>query len=546
MTMRPGRSPSLRGRARRRARRTAPRLLLAALATVALASCRHHERIPAPPAANELIVGLESAPGHLDPRVATDQASDFVFQLLMDGLMAKRPDGSLVPGLAESWDILDDGKRYRFHIRPVARFHDGRPLRAADVAWTFNSILEGKVPTSKKAAYGPLSHIEVVDELTVDFVLREPWGGLLINLTPGEGIVPEGTMPEDMQRHPIGSGPYRFVSRAPDRIVLEAWDDYPGGRSPLDRVIFREVPDATVRALELEKGSVHLVVNALPPDTVTLFENRPGFQVSQRPGANYVYLGLNLEDPVLRDVRVRRALAHAVDRPRIARTVWRGQGVATETLLPPGHWARNEHLPTIRHDPAEAARLLEEAGYRDPDGDGPRPRLALSFKVSNNELFLLQAQAVQAMLAEAGIEATIRSFEFATFYADVKRGAFQMFSLTWTGIADPDFYRNVFHSGSIPPVGANRGRYRSAEADRLITEGGRRFEPLARRPFYVQLQEVVHRDLPYVSLLTRNTVAVMLAGLEGYEGYPSGELYSIRKMRWRRGGASDARAGASP
>jgi peptide/nickel transport system substrate-binding protein len=146
------------------------------------------------------------------------------------------------------------------------------------------------------------------------------------------------------------------------------------------------------------------------------------------------------------------------------------------------------------------------------------------------------------MLAEAGIQATIRSFEFATFYADVKRGAFQMFSLTWTGIADPDFYRNVFHSGSIPPVGANRGRYRSAEVDRLITEGGRRFEPMARRPFYLRLQEVIHGDLPYVSLLTRNTVAVMLAGLEGYEGYPSGELYSIRKMRWRRAGEPAGRA----
>ena len=138
------------------------------------------------------------------------------------------------------------------------------------------------------------------------------------------------------------------------------------------------------------------------------------------------------------------------------------------------------------------------------------------------------------MLAEVGIAAEIRSYEFATFYADVKRGSFQMFSLTWTGVAEPDLYRNLFHSGSIPPAGANRGRYRSAEVDRLIEEGGRRFGPLARRPYYLRLQQVVQRELPYVSLLNRDTVAVMLDGLEGYANYPGGEMYSLRSAHWRR------------
>jgi len=138
------------------------------------------------------------------------------------------------------------------------------------------------------------------------------------------------------------------------------------------------------------------------------------------------------------------------------------------------------------------------------------------------------------MLADAGIEAELRPYEFATFYADVKRGSFQMFSLTWTGVAEPDLYRNLFHSGSIPPNGANRGRYRSAEVDRLVEEGGRRFGPVARRPFYFELQRILQRDLPYVSLLQRDTVAVMLDGLEGYTNYPGGEMYSLRHAHWRR------------
>ena len=522
-------------------RRVAHPILTLALAALAAAGCRGDRR-PEPPPDDVLVVGLESAPVHLDPRVGTDQASEYVSHLMLDGVLDKLPDGSLVPGIAASWEALEEGRRFRFRLRPEARFHDGRPVTAADVAWTFNTILDGTVASSKKGAFGPLERVEPFDPHTVDFVMREPWGALFDNLVAAQGIIPAGTTPDQMQAHPIGSGPFRFVSRSADRVELAAWDDYPWGRPPLDRVVLREVPDATVRALELEKGSVHLVVNAFPPDTVGYFQKRPGFLVVQRPGANYAYLGLNLEDPALADRRVRRAIAMSIDRGRLVRTVWRGLGVPTETLLPPGNWARHSTLPPIRHDPAAAARLLEEAGHRDPDGAGPRPRLALTFKVSNNDLTLLQAQAIQAMLAEAGIEATLRAYEFATFYADVKRGAFQIFSLTWTGIADPDFYRNAFHSSAVPPAGANRTRYRNAEVDRLIEVGGRTFGPAARRPMYLRIQELIHRDLPYISLLTRNTVGVMVEGLEGYESYPSGEIYPIRWMRWRRPGDAAAPA----
>ncbi len=508
-----------------------PLLTLLAL-PLALAGCVHDRR-PAPPQANELVIGLASAPVHLDSRLGTDQASDWVFELMLEGLFDKRPDGSMVPGLASSHEVLDGGRRYRFHLRGNARFHDGRPLTAADVAFTYGTILDGSIKSPKRGALGPLERVVAVDPRTVDFVMREPWGALTYNLTAGIGILPAGTSPEEMERHPIGSGPFRFVRRTTDRVELEGWSAHPIWKPRLRRVVMREIPDATVRALELEKGSVHLVVNDFPPDTNALFAKKPGFRVLQSPGSTYVYLGMNLEDRVSGDPRVRQAIALAIDRQRLIRTVWRGQGRPTETLLPPGNFARDEAMRPIPHDPAAAARLLEEAGYRDPDGEGPEPRLRITYKVSNNELSLLQAQAIQEMLVEAGIQAEIRSYEFATFYADVKRGSFQMFSLTWTAVAEPDLYRNLFHSSSIPPKGANRGRYRSAAADRLIEEGGRRFLPQERRPYYVQLQALLQRDLPYVSLLTRDTVSVMVDGLEGYVNYPGGEIYAVRTAYWR-------------
>jgi peptide/nickel transport system substrate-binding protein len=274
------------------------------------------------------------------------------------------------------------------------------------------------------------------------------------------------------------------------------------------------------------------VVNGVPPDVVPLFELDERFRVVTETGSNYVYLGLNLEDPVLADVRVRRALALALDRERLVATLWRGLGAVTETMLPPGHWARADDLPPLPHDPDAARALLDAAGFADPDGDGPRPRLTLTYKTSTDETALLQAQILQAMAAEAGIALEIRSLEFATFFADIQRGIFQVFSLTRTGVEDPDLYALLFHSRNVPPAGANRGRYRNPELDRLLEAGGRHADPGARRPYYLEVQRILARDLPYISLFTKTNVAVMPASLAGYRHYPSGELLSLPEIYW--------------
>ena len=482
---------------------------------------------------DSLVVALESAPIQLDPRVATDQASSRVFELVLNGLLTKDPQGNFVPDLAESWEVLDEGTRWRFHLRPDVRFHDGHTLTADDVVWTFGTLLDGRVASAKRGAFAQLRRVVAVDPATVDFELTESYGALVANLTSYLGIVPNGRLPEAMNREPIGTGPFRFVSRTPDTVTLTAFADHFRGAPRLAQVTLREVPDATVRALELEKGTVQLVVNALPPDLVPRFRARPAYRVVESPGANYVYLGLNLRDPVLDDVRVRRALAHSIDRPRLVSTLWRGLGIPTETILPPGHWARAD-LPAIPHDVAAARALLDAAGLPDPDGPaGPLSRFTLVYKTSTDETAVLQAQIIQAMAAEAGIGIAVRSYEFATFYDDIKRGNFQLFSLTWTGVADPDIYSLILHSKRVPPAGSNRGHYSNPRFDALVEQGGRLADPVARRPFYVEAQRILAEDLPYVSLFTKVNVAVMPAALEGYVNYPSGELYALRTMAWR-------------
>ena len=513
---------------RRRAAAVPTAALLAAL--LALAGCGGTRQKSTD--TSTVVVALESAPIHLDPRVGTDQASSRVFEILLNGLVTKDAQGNLVPDLAESWDILDGGKLYRFHLRPGVVFHDGRPFTSADVVWTFATVLDGRVTTPKRGAFQQLAEVRAVDPSTVEFVMTEPFGAMLVNLTSYMGIVPDGTEPADFKSQPVGTGPFKLVERQPERLVFEAFAEHWAGRPALDRLVFREIPDSTVRALELRKGSVQLVVGDLSPDTVTRFREDEAFQVIEDPGAKYVYLGINFEDPLLARPEVRRAMALAIDRQSIVDAIYRGLGVVTETVLPPGHWARNEALEPVPYDPAAARALLDEAGLTDPDGDGPEARFSLTYKTSTDETALLQAQTIQAMMTAVGIDLEIRSYEFATFYDDIKKGNFQIFSLTRTGIVDPDIYSLILHSAGVPPAGANRGRYVNHEFDRLVEAGAALTLPEERRPFYVEVQEIFARDLPYISLFTKVNFAVMPVGLEGYRNYPSGEFYSLARMRW--------------
>lgn len=513
-------------------RARSPTWIFCSLCLTAAACLR--SRGPVWPEANELVVALESPPVSLDPRVATDQSSARIFAVLLNGLATKDESGNPLPDLATSWELLDGGRRYRFHLRPGVRFHDGRVLSPADVVWTFGTILDGTVPTSKRGAFPQLLGVAAAGPAAVDFQLSEPSGSFPLELTSSMGVVPAGTTPEDMNRRPIGTGPFRLVERTPDRVVLERFDAHYGGPPGLDRLVFKVVPDATVRALELLKGSAQLVVNDLPPDLVPRFRRDPRYRVVEGPGATYSYLGLNLTDPLLADVRVRRALALAIDRERLVATLWQGLGVPTETMIPHAHWAHHEGLRPLPHDPAAARRLLDAAGHPDPDGPGPAPRFTLTYKTSTNEPYVLQAQAIQAMLAEVGIDLRIRTYEFATFYEDVRKGNFEVFAMLRTGVLDPAVYRLVLHSASFPPAGQNRGRYTNARFDWLIERGGQLTAPAARRPYYLEAQEILARELPYISLYIKTNVAVMPAELVGYRSHLNGEFLSLKDVYWRR------------
>ena len=538
--------------------------------------------------AGTVVVVLESSPNNLDPRQGTDAQSERVGGLIFDALVKKDENYNLRPWLATSWE-QPDALTWVFHLRDGVRFQDGRPLEADDVVWTIESLIDAKLAgliTAKSGAFAAVERAEARDRLTVVVRMKRPDAGLLFNMSDGLfGVVPRGAG-SDFGLHPVGSGPFRFVSQVQDKeVVLErnegCWseglsgnptlsqstrkDGAPGSLLPthptppaklagtpdrdeaamngapgeqqtgtrIRRVRFEVVPDTITSALELEKGSADAASNVLTPDMVYALRDAPGLETTSGPGSNVWYLNFNVADPALRDKRVRQAVALAMDREAIVAALWRGHARLADTLLPEGQWAAatDAELAHYPHDPARAAALLEAAGY--PARNGVRLRLTL--KISQDETTRLLAAVLQQQLRSVGIELNIRSAEFGTFYADVTHGAFQMYILKWVGSnEDGDIYRYMYSSESFPPKGANRGHYVNARVDALLAKAAAESGPEAevwvgRMEDYAQVQQILSEELPTIPLWFPDNVVVHTRRLQGVVSRGDGNFDFLRE-----------------
>ena len=498
--------------------------LAAILFVLAAAGCATGRDTPP----DVITLAVTSSPNNLDPRVGTDEVSQKTQQLIFSTLLALNERLEVVGGLATGW-TTPAPTTYLVTLRQGVRFHDGRELTADDVVYTFTSLLAPDFISPRKGAYRMLDRVRAVDPYTVEFTLKEPFGSFPINLVLP--IVPKDSGAQ-LRTRPVGTGPYRFVSfAADDRVVLAPFAGYHGGAPANGGVVLKVVPDDTMRGLELRKGTVDLVVNDLAPDTIHQLRADPELQVVEAPGTDYQYVGINLRDPILRDVRVRQALAHAVDRDAIVTYLRRGLAQPAVGILPPVSWAFAPDVPEFAYDPRRAMQLLDEAGYRDPDGPGPQPRLQLSLKMSSIEFNRLQGSVLQQNFAEIGVALDVRTYEFATLYADVLKGQFQLFTLQWVGVSDPDMLRRVFHSRQMPPTGFNRGFFSHPEVDGLIDRATVLTDDDARRALYAEAQRLISREVPYISLWYKRNVAVARADLRGIRLSPSADFLFLREVR---------------
>lgn len=466
--------------------------------------------------------GLASSPVTLDPRFATDATSTRINRLLYDRLVDFNEASEAEPALA-NWQQMSP-LHYRFTLRREPRFHDGQPLTVADIKATYDYILDSDRASPHRATLAHVQKVEIINDRILDFLISKP-----DPLFPSKlvvGIVPASLAAKDhpFNKQPVGSGPFRLLSWPDENnLTLERLKD------GLE-VRFIRVANPTVRVLKMLRGEIDMMQSDLLPELVTYLREVREVEVSLGQGTNFAYLGFNMQDPVVSSPVIRRAIAHALDRESIIRHVLGSSATPANTILPPTHWAGNERLDLIPHDPQRARELLTQAGYT------RKNPVRITYKTSNDPNRVRLATIIQNQLAQVGIEVEILSYDWGTFYGDIKAGRFQMYSLVWVGIKNPDIYDYVFHSESIPPNGANRGHYINERVDELIEQARVQEDQKTMAAYYHQVQDLVHQELPYVPLWYEDHVLVTRRGLEGYELAPDGNYDGLIEVKWGQGG----------
>jgi peptide/nickel transport system substrate-binding protein len=504
--------------------------------------------------AGDLVFVIESNPANLDPRYATDGTTQRIDRLIFSGLVVRDSQMNLHGDLAESWETPDP-LTYVFRLKKDVKFHDGRALTSRDVKATIAYMIDPANRSPKRGSFSMIASIEAPDGETVIFHLKEPYASFLWNLERSAvGIVPAGSGREFAEK-PVGTGPFRFVSQAQDdAVVLEksrVASDAQGspqraqssprqgdraGSDPgplyrgVEKVTFRVVPDAIVRALELRKGAADVEMSSLSPDMVPVLAKRPELQVTEEPGTNFAYVGVNFEDAILARKEVRQALASATDRESLVKYLLRGQARLASGILPPNHWAYEGDVKNYGYDPAEAERLLDAAGF--PRGaDGVRIRLML--KVSTQEQARLLGAALQDQWKKVGVALEVRPLEAATLFSDLDKGNFQLSYSIWVGANnDPDIFDLVFSSKKIPPRGRNRGHYRNAQVDGLIDQIRGEMDQDKRKKLCSELQKILAEELPYLPLWYVDQVSVHRKGLQ-VQLTPTGDFDFLARIGHR-------------
>ena len=418
-------------------------LLLSAFCLLPLTGCKRGGE------PGTLVIAIEVAPRGFDPRFSTGfQTSARIMQLIFDTLVVKDEKFEFVPSLAESFEESEDHKTFTFHLRADALFHNGKPLTSADVKYTFDSLLSPALKSPIRGAVDKITSIDTPDSRTVVFRAREPFYSFIGNL-PAIGIIPEGAGTE-MISAPVGSGPYRFVSyQEGSAVQLEANPNYWGGAPNIPRVRVKVVTDNSTRQAELMSGEVDLAYNAqFDPETIRALGQRRDMQVILGDGASIGYLGTNVSgNSLLSNNKLRQAVAYGIDREVIIHRLLRDQARKANGIMPPEHWAYDHAVTVYDHDPEHAKQLLDEAGFQDPDGDGPRTRLTLTMLTTTTQLSRNIAAIMQDQLRRVGIHLDLQSLEPATLFDKLGKAQFDLYYLIGIGFNQlTDVFQFVYHS----------------------------------------------------------------------------------------------------
>ena len=502
--------------------------------------------------AGALVAGLLSAPAEaqkrggtltivrptdpvsLEPNLETTAPGAWVYFNMLEGLLTLDTRMQVQPSLATSYEVMSP-TRVRFKLRPNVKFHDGTPLNAAAVKFTYDRALKGTPPARWASLAGSLEGAEVVDNLTVDIVTREPYGPVLRTLAMYcMGIVSPtavGKLGADFSRAPVGTGPFKFVEwKTNTHVIIERFPDYWGDKALLDRVIFKVVPEEGARMIALQTGDADMVLFPSPAQLATLKKDSK-FTVHETTGIRVVFAGFHAGMAPLDDVRVRQALLHAVDRKAIVDNIMEGSAGPAMGVLAPGVFGyKDMQLDKLYpFDRAKAKALLAQAGWT-PGADGilqkGGQRLSLSWLAArgrypkDGEI----TEAIQAMFKEVGVEAKVQVLEWAAVFQQVRGNPFNhhMFTLGWvTSNADADYsLYALFHSKQVPPVGWNTSRYSNQRVDTAVEQARRSLNQSEREKLYFEVQDILAKEMVWIPVYTTKEIIATKASVKGFTIHP--------------------------
>ena len=453
--------------------------------------------------------GLQSAPINLDPRMATDASAERINRLIFKPLVDVNEQLRPVPSLA-SWQVISP-MHYRFTLKEDnALFHNGKVLSAYDVQACYAYILNSKNASPHQGNLAHIKKLQVIDDRTIDFYLLRQ--DILFPARLTIGIPYRGSVT-------VGNGPFKISNASSmSEVLLQRVSDG-------QLLAFLQVKDPSIRVLKLLRGELDILQNDLPTELITYLKNNDTVNLQSAHGSTFSYIGFNMDDPLTSQQAIRKAISLAIDRAQLIKTLLGGHARLSHSLLPLEHWARQAEMPAFNYQPEKAREILNNAGYNHQR----RPHII--YKTTTNPLRIRIATVIQKQLADVGIDMEIRSYDWGTFYADIKSGNFQMYSLSWVGINSPDIYQTVFHSRSVPPKGANRGHYKNPQIDKLLDDAFTATNELRLLPATIDtVQNILLEDLPYIPLWFEDNVAVTSTRIGGYSLSLSGHYDALAEV----------------
>lgn len=479
-------------------------------------------------AQSTLNIGVDAEVSSMDPRFSGTVANQNIMTLLHIPLLVWDAELNIVPMLAETIDNPDE-RTYVFTLRQGLTFHDGTEITSADVKYTYDGLRDPDAGYLGLSFYRDIESIETPDAYTVVMTLSTPSAPFIYYLN--HGIVPmhyvEAVGDERFATQPLGSGPFAFVEWVTgERVVLEAFDGWFEGRPAIDRLVFRPIPDTTVRTIELEIGGVDLV-DRIDPLDVERLDQDDFVNVTRTTAFRYENLGISTRLGPLEDVRVRQAIAHLIPKADIVEFILDGVAQVGHSPIVAGSWAHNPDAK-LEYDPERAAELLAEAGF----ADGFETELIIRPDPINRQI----AELIQQELSRHGnIRLAVSEIESATFFERLAQGTVPMWIAGWGALSDPDrgVYRQ-FHSRNVPPAGPNRQFYSNPRADELMDLARTTTDFEARREYYLELQEIVVSDASYVILYYPEVISAASRDLENFAYDPFHHFLGLKDARLNR------------